>query len=62
MQVPNDAWFGTVSGPYQHLAQARLRDMVKQRDELNAAIGELQDQMKWGERMLASMDHKRAAE
>jgi apolipoprotein N-acyltransferase len=25
LQVTNDAWFGTVSGPFQHAAQARLR-------------------------------------
>ncbi|WP_136634511.1 apolipoprotein N-acyltransferase [Pseudooceanicola onchidii] len=27
MLITNDAWFGTVSGPYQHLAQARLRSV-----------------------------------
>lgn len=27
MQITNDAWFGTFSGPYQHLVQAQMRAM-----------------------------------
>ena len=45
------------------IASDRLADMVAQRDELNEAIGDLQDQLKWGEKMLASMNTtKNAAE
>lgn len=45
------------------IAQDRLNDMISQRDELNEAISELEDQMRWGEKMLASMGQsKKAAE
>lgn len=37
------------------IAQTRLDDMIKQHEELEAAIAELQDQMRWAERMLASI-------
>jgi DNA-binding transcriptional MerR regulator len=44
------------------IAQQRLADMEAQRDELTQAIDELKEQMRWGEKMLASMDQgKRAA-
>ncbi|NRB04418.1 MAG: MerR family DNA-binding transcriptional regulator [Rhodobacteraceae bacterium] len=45
------------------IAQERLSDMVRQRDELNEAIDDLRDQLKWGEKMIASMAApKKAAE
>lgn len=37
------------------VACERLLDMERQRDELNTAIDELQDQLRWGEKMIASM-------
>ena len=37
------------------VAQGRLAEMEAQRDELEAAISELREQMTWGERMLASL-------
>lgn len=39
------------------LGQERLRAMQAQRDELNDAIKDLQDQLKWGAKMLASLKH-----
>ena len=45
------------------LAQERLDAMVRQRDELNEAIDELKEQLKWGEDMIASLKQtKNAAE
>lgn len=38
------------------LAQKRLATMIRERDELNTAISDLQEQLNWGERMLASID------
>ena len=45
------------------LAQSRLTDLERQRDELTNAIDDLKDQMRWGEKMIASLRQpKNAAE
>ena len=45
------------------IARERLNDMERQRDELTEAIDELKEQLKWGEKMIASMNTtKKAAE
>ena len=45
------------------VAQARLQDMVEQRDELNEAIDDLKEQLKWGEKVIVSFNAtKKAAE
>ncbi|ETW11688.1 HTH-type MerR family transcriptional regulator [Roseivivax marinus] len=45
------------------IAQKRLEEMVARRTELDDAIAELEEQMQWGEKMLASMRQpKKAAE
>lgn len=44
------------------VAQQRLKDMEEQRDELNEAIDDLKEQLKWGEKTLVSFGttHKAA--
>lgn len=43
------------------IACDRLADMVRQRDELNEAIDELKEQLKWGEKVIASMKNDQEA-
>lgn len=38
------------------IAKDRLADMIRQRDELSEAISDLQNQLHWGEKMLASLE------
>lgn len=45
------------------IAQDRLADMVRQREELDQAIDDLKGQLVWGEKMIANMiEDKKAAE
>ncbi|TMM55371.1 MerR family transcriptional regulator [Sulfitobacter sabulilitoris] len=43
------------------IARDRLSDMESQRDALNEAIDDLKSQLKWGEKMIASMNQSRSA-
>ena len=43
------------------VAQQRLADMIAQRDELNEAIDDLTEQLKWGEKILGSLDSEKDA-
>lgn len=43
------------------IAQQRLADLISQRETLDSAINDLKEQLKWGEKMIASMDAPRKA-
>ncbi|WP_420850397.1 MerR family transcriptional regulator [Parasedimentitalea marina] len=43
------------------IAHERLSDMERQRDELNEAIDELKEQLKWGEKVIASFSQGQEA-
>ncbi|MBV1927029.1 MAG: MerR family DNA-binding transcriptional regulator [Rhodobacteraceae bacterium] len=43
------------------VAHDRLADMVQKRDDLDAAIVELQEQLKWGEKMISSLSAQQLA-
>jgi DNA-binding transcriptional MerR regulator len=43
------------------VAKHRLKDMEEQRDELNEAIVDLREQLKWGEKFLADINTEKDA-
>lgn len=43
------------------IARGRLAELEAQRDELDQAIDDLRNQMKWGEKMIASINSPRKA-
>ncbi|MEM9343754.1 MAG: MerR family DNA-binding transcriptional regulator [Pseudomonadota bacterium] len=55
-----DQQFSQITQAYE-VAKRRLTDMVRQRDDLNDAISDLQEQMRWGEEMIASLTTPRKA-
>jgi len=57
-----DQQFTQLTQVYE-VAKMRLGDLIRQRDDLNDAIADLQEQMRWGEEMIASLNTpKKAAE
>ena len=55
-----DQQFAQLTSAYE-VARKRLAEMERQRDELNAAIADLRDQMRWGVKMIASIQQTRKA-
>jgi len=43
------------------IAKQRLTDLIRQRNELDGAIADLSEQLKWGEHMITSMRKRSAA-
>ena len=43
------------------IAQERLADMISQREELDEAIADLLEQLKWGDKIIASIAHNHKA-
>ncbi|MFO6463000.1 MerR family DNA-binding transcriptional regulator [uncultured Jannaschia sp.] len=54
-----DGQFTQLSRSYE-IGRERLDSMIVQRDELNAAIAELEEQLRWGQRMMADMQPRKA--
>ena len=54
-----DGQFTQLARSYE-IGRERLASMVAQRDELNEAIADLEEQLRWGEKMLAQMQPREA--
>ncbi|MEM8848812.1 MAG: MerR family DNA-binding transcriptional regulator [Pseudomonadota bacterium] len=54
-----DGQYTQVARSYE-IGRERLAEMVAQRDDLNDAIAELEEQLRWGEKMLAEMETRKA--
>lgn len=60
LHVTNDAWFGTWSGPYQHLAQARIRAIEQGLPVLRAANTGVSAAIDGAGRIVGQLDLNRA--